>query len=88
LVKNTKIYFILTFIVLTTVSFFLLKYEKDSKIEEHLSQTTQKNLQNYTVIYDEYRKIANVIFKTKINTNDVKTTLEKAQNSTLDEKMQ
>lgn len=86
MVKNTKIYFILTFIVLTTVSFFLLKYEKDSKIEEHLSQTTQKNLQNYTVIYDEYRKIANVIFKTKINTNDVKTTLEKAQNSTLDEK--
>ncbi len=86
LIKNTKIYFITIFIVLSTVVFFLLKYEFDLKIERNLEQTTEKNLQNYNVIYDEYKKISNVIFQTKIDTDEVKDTLQKAQSGTLDDK--
>jgi len=85
-IKNPKSYFIGVFILLSMISFFLLQYEKDSKIAEHLNQTTQKNLQNYNVIYDEYKKLSNVVFTTKINTNDIKTILQKAQSGTLDEK--
>ncbi len=88
MIKNTKTYFILLFVVLAMASFFLLKYERDIKIEEHLEATTQKNLQNYTVIYDEYKKLANVIFKTKIDTDEVKTIIQKAQNGTEDDKNQ
>jgi len=68
----------LTFILFITVSigiFFTLKYEKDNRIEEFLSQKTSTQLQNYNVIYNHHKQISQLVFDTRINTEETKDIL-------------
>ena len=66
-----SILFSLIFIGLSVLSYSILKYEKDKKIEQYLNSKTKQYTQNYDALYHEYKKLSEVIFKTKINSNEV-----------------
>jgi len=75
--KNINMNFILigVFIFLSIVIFFILKLEKENRLEEFLNQKTITNFQNYNVIYNHHKKVAQLIFDTRINTKETKEIL-------------
>lgn len=58
------------YFILFISSYLLLSYEKENKIEQHLQIKTKQYVQNYNSMYSEYKKIAEIIFKTKIDTDE------------------
>ncbi|MEA2018428.1 MAG: PAS domain S-box protein [Campylobacterota bacterium] len=66
-----SILFSLIFILLSTISYILLNYEKNQKLQQHLNTKTKQFSQNYYVLYKEYQKLSEVIFNTKIDTLEV-----------------
>ncbi len=68
-----SILFSLIFILLSALSYLILNYEKDKKIEQYLDTKTKQYTQNYNALYSEYKKLSLVIFKTKINTKEVQS---------------
>lgn len=68
-----SILFSLIFVVLSTLSYLILEYEKDKKIEQYLNTKTKQYTQSYDALYHEYKQLSEVIFKTKINTKEVLT---------------
>jgi len=52
--------------------------EKESKINQYLEEKTTFHSQKYNKIYNEYKKIADIIFITEINRKDIIELLEKA----------
>jgi len=63
--------FLFAFIIITSIIVSLLWIEKENKINEHLQHELDQVHVNYTAIYNDYHKLANVIFETKINTPEV-----------------
>ncbi|MGM0520073.1 MAG: ATP-binding protein, partial [Campylobacterota bacterium] len=55
--------------------YFFLEYEKKSKIEQFLKNTTSENSKIYNQFYDKFEDLASVIFHAKIDTNEVKRIL-------------
>jgi two-component system, sensor histidine kinase and response regulator len=74
---KTKIvlYMMIFFIAIALLLYQFLEYEKDSKINDFLALTTKENEKIYSQIYSKYNDISTIIFKTKINTQDVKNIL-------------
>lgn len=74
---NTKIvlYMIIFFVSVALFLYQFLEYEKNSKITEFLEQTSNENKKIYSQIYNKYRDLSTIIFKTKIDTQDVKKIL-------------
>ena len=70
--KNSIYKFGIAFITLSSLVFFILNYEKSTKIELHLENKTKQYEQNYNATYKGYKNLAKVIFETDINSNDVK----------------
>lgn len=66
-----NLFFTLIFVLACSVVFLVLNYEKDKKIDNHLHIKTKQYIQNYDVLYQEYKKLSEVIFKTKIDTKEV-----------------
>lgn len=63
--------YILLYIV-TVLLFVLYSYnEKNMKIKEHLQTHTNEVNIEYKALYNEYKKLSNVIFLTQINTEEV-----------------
>ncbi|MEA3352868.1 MAG: ATP-binding protein [Campylobacterota bacterium] len=76
-----KIYFTVVALCLIAVSYVGLTYEKNLKIENHLKEKTIQYKQNYNVIYEEYKKISNVIYQIKINTPELKEIFKNAKSA-------
>lgn len=74
---NTKIifYMIIFFIAVAFLLYYFLEYEKNSKISDFLDSTTKENEKIYSQIYSKYSDISTIIFKTKIDTQEVKNIL-------------
>jgi len=62
-------------------SYTILKYEKDSKINYHLNTKTKQYSQDYDVLYNKYKKISTIVYKTKIDTIKIKEIFKDAYNS-------
>ncbi|MEA3315062.1 MAG: ATP-binding protein [Campylobacterota bacterium] len=77
--KKTSFY--ITFILVTAISFFVLNYEKNQKIEYHLELKTKQYSQNYNLLYNEYKKISTIIYKTKVDTKIVNEIFKDAYSS-------
>ena len=75
-----KLYFYILFIVLFIGSYLALEYEKDIKIQQHLDTKTKQYLQNYNVLYSEYKKLSTIIFKTKVDTREIRAILKETLN--------
>ena len=84
--KSQKLKYFSVALVLATLSFVLLSIEKNSKINDYLSQKYTKTKQNYNTIYAYHKKITNLIYKTHINKSDILHTMQQANIATLSEK--
>ena len=65
-IKYSVLFLLIGFIF--TAIFWL---EKEEKIDSHLRYETNKIVLNYNSIYSDYKKIADIIYKTKINTAEI-----------------
>ena len=83
--KSTSI-LLAAFIILCTIVFILLNYEKNSKIEKYLESKTKRYLQNYHATYNAYEELANSLYKTNINTKEVKEIFKNASTTSGDAK--
>jgi two-component system sensor histidine kinase/response regulator len=74
---NAKLilYMIIFFLTIALLLYQLLKYEENSKINEFLQLTSKENKKIYSQIYNKYNDLSTIIFKTKIDTQDVKNIL-------------
>ncbi len=61
---------LLIFILIFSIIFFILKYEKDKKIKQNIDKQISQYILTYDAIYHQYKKRADIIFNTQINTND------------------
>jgi diguanylate cyclase (GGDEF)-like protein/PAS domain S-box-containing protein len=68
-----KRYLFIFIFLLGVFSYLFLKHEKDKKIADYLSHKTKEYSHNYSVLYSKYKKFSEIIFRTKINTDEVKT---------------
>ncbi len=68
----------IAFIVLSSLVFIILSYEKNTKIQKYLSNKTKQYNQNYNATYQGYKNLAKVIFETDINSNEVKKIFSQA----------
>jgi diguanylate cyclase (GGDEF)-like protein/PAS domain S-box-containing protein len=66
--------------------FLFLQRQSDTKIEQFLESKTTQHLQNYTVIYDKYKKISELILKTKVDTPEVCNIFKDAVDAAEDKK--
>ncbi len=79
--RNLMIY-ISIFFILSTLSYMLLSYEKDEKINEYLLAKTEHYKKHYQVLYDEHKTLSHFIFQTRINTSKVIEIFKDAGNTT------
>jgi len=73
-----NILFGIVLIFFSGLSFVLLNYEKEQKIEEHLQMKTKQYLQNYHTLYGEQITLSEVVFRTVVNTEIVKNIFKDA----------
>jgi PAS domain S-box-containing protein len=69
------IYMLMFFIAVALFLYKFLEYEKNSKIANFLEQTTNENEKIYSQIYSKYLDLSTIIFKSKIDTQDIKNIL-------------
>ena len=72
-VYKSKIYFITFFIIILSVTIFILNSIKDNNIDKYLEKENEKFNLNYNVIYNNYKKIADLIFKIDIQDEKILT---------------
>lgn len=68
---TNKFTFIILLVTVTVLSHNILEYNKKIKISEHLNIITEQTELKYKVIYEKYKSIANLIYKSNINNNEV-----------------
>ena len=72
-VYKSKIYFITSFIIILLVTIFALNSIKNNNIDKYLEKENEKFNLNYNVIYNNYKKIADLIFKIDIQDEKILT---------------
>ncbi len=80
--KNNILIFGIIFVVLSSLTFTILNYEKNSKIEKYLENKAKQYVQSYNATYEGYKKLANVIYETDINTKEVRNIFKSASETT------
>ncbi|WP_164971015.1 ATP-binding protein [Halarcobacter mediterraneus] len=80
--KFAMIYSLLSFLLLFL---FYSNYKKTT--EEYLQKKTTKHYLNYKSIYNRYKQIANIVFETEINTNEILSLYKNAYTSNKTQKM-
>jgi signal transduction histidine kinase/DNA-binding response OmpR family regulator len=73
--------FSLFFLLLCGIAEKLLNDEKERRIQVKLDSLTQTVLSHYDVVYTKYAKIADVIFTTQINSEEVQELFAKAKDA-------
>lgn len=63
------------FILFVGILYIFLEYEKESKLEQYLLNITKENEKIFNQIYHKYYDISTLIYKTKIDTQEVKNIL-------------
>ncbi len=85
--RKVPVYTIL-FIILSFISFMILDWERDTKIDEYLKSKTVQYKQNYEAHYDDYITWADLIFYTHINTKETISIFKDAYKSDVRKKEQ
>jgi signal transduction histidine kinase/CheY-like chemotaxis protein len=62
----------LFFLLFAIVLYLFFEYEKNAKIEQFFDKTTKENVKIYNQIYGKYHDLANLIFQTQVDTQEVK----------------
>lgn len=81
IVNRVAVKYLVVFFVAFFFIIFALWYDKEIKTQEFMDAKTEDAVLHYDSIYDEYRKISNVIFTTKLNTEDVISIFKNAHKS-------
>ena len=81
-----KIKFIAIFILITTVVFLVLNYEKNIKIDEYLKKEAKEYNGKYNIIYEHFKDKAHIIYDTTIQTEDVIEIYKKLKTSSVKQK--
>jgi len=81
-----KIKFFIIFIIFTFISYNVLEYEKQTKINNILNTKTNEFKILYDAIYNQYKEESNLIFLTLINKGKVLDLYKKLQNADQQEK--
>ena len=71
-----NILFVAIFLILSSLVFAALSYANNNKIEDYLKQATINHQHNYKVLYDKYKDLSKIVFKTKIDINKIKDIFE------------
>ena len=66
--KNIILKYCLSYLVLVVIFTYYLVYNYYETKTEYLNNKTNTHFLNYQAIYDEHKKISNIIFETEINT--------------------
>ena len=66
--KNIILKYCLSYLVLVVIFTYYLVYNYYETKTEYLNNKTDTHFLNYQAIYDEHKKISNIIFETEINT--------------------
>lgn len=74
---SVKSLFLIFFLFIFS-AYFYLEYEKQEKIKQHLQLKTKQYLKSYNVLYSKNKALATVVFKTKIDTNRIKSIFSQA----------
>ncbi len=77
---------IVIFILLSLVTTLSLKSYNDYMIENYLEIQTKKEIEHYKILYNSYRKLSEIIFKTKINRKEVREIFKTAFISDIEQK--
>jgi PAS domain S-box-containing protein len=85
--RKAPVYTIL-FIILSFISFLILDWERDTKIDEYLKSKTVQYKQNYEAHYDDYITWADLIFNSHINTKETISIFKDAYKSDVRKKEQ
>ena len=78
--------FITLFLIFSSLSYLTLAYEKNDQINTYLQTTTKQYSQNYSVVYNEYKLLSQMIYDTRINTDKVQSIFQRATIGTLQDK--
>jgi len=68
------------------VAYFVLDYKKDLKTVTYLQEKTHQLSKDYYTVYQSYKKLSQVIYETKINTQSVKNIFKNAKDASPQEK--
>lgn len=79
--NDLKIRFLFLYILLSVLIIFGLWLDKERKIHSHINLELRQVQLNYNAIYNDYHKIANLIFQTKIDTPKVIDIFKKANDA-------
>jgi len=66
------------YIIIVSLLYISLDYEKSQKIKKYLNSKTKQYEQNYNATYDAYKKLSNTIYITKIDTQEIKDIFKNA----------
>jgi len=66
-----KRYFVLIFVLITFIVYFFTQYDLNNKTEQYLNDKTKQIYLEYKVIYNNYKTLADLIYKTDINTQEI-----------------
>jgi len=73
--------YLFIFIIVTVGLGVSLWFEKEQKIEKYLEDKTIQAMMNYNSLYHEHKNLADVIFKTKIDTQEITSIFRKVASS-------
>ena len=76
------------FIILLFFSYTYLTLEKEKNINTHMNKKTREYEQDFNIIYKDLQKHAELIYDTKINTNEVKNLLVQTVDASKEKKNQ
>ena len=82
---RSRFLIITLFIVISYIATILLSLEKNTKIEQHLNALTLEYTKDYNALYDDYLKLSNLIFDTKINTPEVLEIFKNAKDASIED---
>ncbi|MEA2018353.1 MAG: PAS domain S-box protein [Campylobacterota bacterium] len=90
--KIKKSNYLLVFILLYFIVGIFITNSYTNKVNDHLDRRTNKYLENYNALYHEYKKVAQILFLTQLNTPKAKnifanatSTNEKIKNKARDD---
>ncbi len=73
--------YIIIFVVLYSLIVLVVNNYHNNKVTEHLDRKTNNYVKNYNALYHEYKKVAEVLFITKIDRKKIKEIFKNATSS-------
>ncbi|NOQ31075.1 MAG: hypothetical protein GQ570_08145 [Helicobacteraceae bacterium] len=73
--------FVVLFALFSTITYSILYYSKNEEIKSYLNSKTEEYLLDYNILYKEHKRLAEVVYVTKINTPQILEIFKNATNT-------